>query len=109
MCYGKRFNEESLSIDYKGKTIADVLKMSITEAISFFSDQKNIVKPLKILEQMGMGYLTLGQPSSSLSGGEAQRVKLAKELGRQLKGNTLYVLDEPTTGLSMYEDRKSVV
>lgn len=102
-CLGKRFNEESLSIDYKGKSIADVLDMSISEACSFFSDHNNIRKPLRILEQMGMGYLTLGQPSSSLSGGEAQRVKLAKELGRQRKDNILYVLDEPTAGLSLYD------
>ncbi|HEX3077933.1 MAG TPA: excinuclease ABC subunit UvrA, partial [Lachnospiraceae bacterium] len=102
-CHGKRFNDESLSVVYKGKTIAEVLEMSIAEALSFFEDQSSIVKPLRILEQMGMGYLTLGQPSSSLSGGEAQRVKLAKELGRQLKGNMLYVLDEPTTGLSLYD------
>lgn len=102
-CQGKRFNEESLSVYYKRKTISDVLDMSITEAISFFEDQNSIVKPLRILEQMGMGYLKLGQPSSSLSGGEAQRVKLAKELGRQLKGNMLYVLDEPTNGLSLYD------
>lgn len=77
--------------------------MSIAEACLFFDDQVSIVKPLSILEQMGMGYLTLGQPTSSLSGGEAQRVKLAKELGQQRKGNVLYVLDEPTTGLSMYD------
>jgi len=102
-CHGKRFNEESLSVDYNGKTITDVLAMSIAEACFFFADQSSIVKPLSILEQIGMGYLTLGQPSSSLSGGEAQRVKLAKELGRRLKGNILYVLDEPTTGLSMYD------
>lgn len=102
-CLGKRFREESLSVEYNGKTIADVLEMSIAEAVSFFADQSSIVKPLRILEQIGMGYLTLGQPSSSLSGGEAQRVKLAKELGRQLKGNMLYVLDEPTTGLSLYD------
>lgn len=102
-CHGRRFNEESLSIDYKGKTISDVLGMSIAEACFFFPDQNSIVKPLHILEQMGMGYLALGQPTSSLSGGEAQRVKLAKELGRQLKGNVLYVLDEPTTGLSLYD------
>jgi excinuclease ABC A subunit len=102
-CHGKRFCEESLFVDYKGKTIVDVLEMSVTEAISFFADQNNIMRPLRILEQMGMGYLTLGQPSSSLSGGEAQRVKLAKELGFQRKGNILYVLDEPTTGLSMYD------
>ncbi|WP_455717180.1 ABC transporter [Anaerosporobacter sp.] len=102
-CHGKRFHEESLLVEYKGKTIVDVLEMSIAEAISFFADHSSIVKPLRILEQMGMGYLRLGQPSSSLSGGEAQRVKLAKELGRQLKGNILYVLDEPTTGLSLYD------
>lgn len=103
MCHGKRFHEESLSVDYKGKNIADVLEMSVTEAISFFADQNSIVRPLRILDQMGMGYLTIGQPSSSLSGGEAQRVKLAKELGRHRKGNILYVLDEPTTGLSLYD------
>ena len=103
MCHGKRFNEESISVDYKGKTITDVLAMSITEASFFFADISSIAKPLCVLEQMGMGYLTLGQPSSSLSGGEAQRVKIAKELGRKLKGNMLYVLDEPTTGLSMYD------
>lgn len=102
-CHGERFQEESLSVDYKRKTIVDVLKMSIAEACLFFDDQVSIVKPLSILEQMGMGYLTLGQPTSSLSGGEAQRVKLAKELGQQHKGNVLYVLDEPTTGLSMYD------
>lgn len=102
-CHGKRFNEDSLSVHYNGKTIADVLDMSIAEAIVFFDGQNNIVKPLRILEQMGMGYLTLGQPTSSLSGGEAQRVKLAKELGKQQKGNVLYVLDEPTTGLSLYD------
>ncbi len=102
-CHGKRFQEESLSIYYNGKNIADVLEMSISEALSFFADQASIVKPLQILVEMGMGYLALGQPSSSLSGGEAQRVKLAKELGRQSKGNMLYVLDEPTTGLSLYD------
>ncbi|MDF2845032.1 MAG: hypothetical protein K0R00_3458 [Herbinix sp.] len=102
-CKGKRFNEESLSIDYNGKNIADILELSIAQAILFYADEYNIVKPLHILEQMGMGYLTLGQPTSSLSGGEAQRVKLAKELGRQLKGNILYVLDEPTCGLSLFD------
>ena len=102
-CHGKRFNEDSLSVTYKGKTIADVLEMSITEAIVFFEGQNKIVKPLHILEQMGMSYLTLGQPTSSLSGGEAQRIKLTKELGKQHKGNVLYVLDEPTNGLSLYD------
>ncbi|RDU24906.1 excinuclease ABC subunit UvrA [Anaerosacchariphilus polymeriproducens] len=102
-CHGKRFQEESLFVKYKGKSITDVLEMSIEEACSFFLGQESIVKPLRILEQMGMNYLTLGQPTSSLSGGEAQRVKLAKELGKQRGGNILYVLDEPTTGLSMYD------
>lgn len=102
-CHGKRFQEESLLVDYKGKTIVDVLEMSIAEASFFFADQSSIVKPLRILEQMGMGYLTLGQPTSSLSGGEAQRVKLTKELAQQREGNMLYVLDEPTAGLSLYD------
>ncbi len=102
-CQGKRFQEESLAIKYKGKTIAEVLELSIEEAISFFAEESSIVKPLCILEQMGMGYLSLGQPTTSLSGGEAQRVKLAKELGRQGRGNMLYVLDEPTNGLSIYD------
>ncbi|WP_254306730.1 ATP-binding cassette domain-containing protein [Clostridium sp. 001] len=102
-CHGKRFQEESLLVKYKEKTITDVLEMSIIEAVFFFADQSNIAKPLHILDHMGMGYLTLGQPTSSLSGGEAQRVKLAKELGKQRGGNMLYVLDEPTTGLSMYD------
>ena len=90
-------------VGYRGKTITEVLEMSIAEAVSFFAGQNKIVKPLRVLEQMGMGYLTLGQPTSSLSGGEAQRIKLAKELGKQHQGNMLYVLDEPTTGLSMYD------
>lgn len=102
-CHGKRFNEKSLSIRYQGKTISDVLELSIQEAIPFFEGQYPIVKPLRIMKQMGMDYLKLGQPTSSLSGGEAQRVKLAKALGQQHKGNLLYVLDEPTTGLSMYD------
>jgi len=102
-CHGKRFQEESLCVKYRGKTITDVLEMNIVQAVSFFSDQGSIVRPLRILDQMGMGYLTLGQPTSSLSGGEAQRVKLAKELGKQRGGNMLYVLDEPTTGLSLYD------
>ena len=103
ICHGNRFNSESLLVKYKGKTIAEVLAMSIAEASVFFEDQSSIAKPLRTLEQMGMGYITLGQPTASLSGGEAQRVKLAKELGKQRGGNMLYVLDEPTTGLSMYD------
>lgn len=103
MCHGKRFKDESLIVEYKGKRITDILEMSITDACSFFEEQGSIVKPLRTLEQMGMGYLTLGQPTSSLSGGEAQRVKLAKELGQLRGGNMLYVLDEPTNGLSLYD------
>jgi len=102
-CQGKRFQHESLMVEYKGKRITDILEMSIAQACIFFIDQGSILKPLRILDQIGMGYLTLGQPTSSLSGGEAQRVKLAKELGQQRGGNTLYVLDEPTTGLSLYD------
>lgn len=102
-CHGKRFNDKCLSVYYHKKTIADILAMNIADALFFFADQNSIVKPLRLLEEMGMGYLTLGQPTSSLSGGEAQRVKLSKELGRHLKGNRLYVLDEPTTGLSLYD------
>ena len=102
-CHGMRFNKESLSIQYKGKSISQVLEMNIDEAVSFFEDQIQISKPLTLLKQMGMGYLKLGQPTSSLSGGEAQRIKLAKELGKAHKKNILYVLDEPTTGLSLYD------
>lgn len=102
-CHGMRFNKESLRILYKGKSISQVLEMNINEAVSFFEDQTQISKPLRLLKQMGMGYLKLGQPTSSLSGGEAQRIKLAKELGKSHKKNILYVLDEPTTGLSLYD------
>lgn len=102
-CHGTRYQEESLSVRYQGKTIAQVLEMSIREAVTFFQGQNAIVKPLQILEQMGMGYLTLGQPTSLLSGGEAQRVKLAKEIGKQKGRNILYVMDEPSNGLSMYD------
>ncbi|WP_167956156.1 excinuclease ABC subunit UvrA [Anaerosporobacter faecicola] len=103
VCHGMRFHEDTLAVTYREKNIADILAMSIEEAYDFFADQSAIRKPLRILKQMGMGYLTLGQPTSSLSGGEAQRVKLAKELGKQRGGNMLYILDEPTTGLSLYD------
>ena len=102
-CHGTRYQKESLSVKYHGKTIAEVLALSVTDAVSFFEGEHSIVKPLRILEEMGMGYLTLGQPTSSLSGGEAQRVKLAKKLGKTRKGNVLYIMDEPTTGLSLYD------
>jgi len=98
-CKGKRYNKEALEIHYKGKTIADVLDMTITEALSFFGNVPALKRKLKILEEVGLGYLKLGQPATTSSGGEAQRVKLATELSKRSTGKTLYILDEPTTGL----------
>ncbi|HZD40442.1 MAG TPA: excinuclease ABC subunit UvrA, partial [Terriglobales bacterium] len=98
-CGGERFNEETLNIRFADKNIADVLRMTVEEAVSFFMAFPKIFRPLKILDEIGMGYMTLGQASNSLSGGEAQRVKLAYELGKESHGKTLYVFDEPTTGL----------
>jgi excinuclease ABC A subunit len=105
-CRGKRFREEILDITYRGVTIVDVLAMSVSEAAALFEDRPAIRKMLNVLEETGMGYITLGQPSSTLSGGEAQRIKLAKEIGRRRRGHILYVLDEPTTGLSMHDTAK---
>ncbi|NEW09010.1 excinuclease ABC subunit UvrA [Paenibacillus sp. SYP-B3998] len=102
-CKGKRYNAEALTVRYKGKNISEILDMQVSEAVSFFKDNKAIVSTLKVMERIGMGYITLGQPTSTMSGGEAQRLKLAKEIGKQRKGNILYVLDEPTTGLSLYD------
>lgn len=107
-CHGKRFNDESLSIKYKNKNIHDVLNMSVSEAVNFFEDMPNIAPHLNVLEQIGMGYIKLGQPTPTLSGGESQRVKLAKEIGKKRNGNILYVLDEPTTGLSLYDTAKLI-
>lgn len=102
-CHGKRYLDEILDVNYRGANIIDVLNMSVTDAGALFGDTPSIHAMLSVLEQTGMGYITLGQPSSTLSGGEAQRIKLAKEIGRRRKGNILYVLDEPTTGLSLYD------
>lgn len=102
-CKGLRYKPEILEIKYKDKTISDVLDMTVNEALELFKFQSNISKILKILDDIGMGYITLGQPAPTLSGGEAQRVKLAKELGKAHKGNSLYILDEPTVGLSFYD------
>jgi len=98
-CKGTRYNPETLEVTYKGKNIADVLGMSIAGALKFFANFPTIVRFLKMLDNVGMGYMQLGQPSTTLSGGEAQRVKLASELGKAATGHTLYILDEPTTGL----------
>ncbi|MBL3572138.1 MAG: excinuclease ABC subunit UvrA [Synergistaceae bacterium] len=99
VCGGKRFNHETLDIRYKGKTIADVLEMTVEEAAFFFRDHRRVARRLEVLEEAGLGYIRLGQSATTLSGGEAQRVKLATELGKRFTGQTLYLLDEPTTGL----------
>jgi excinuclease ABC subunit A len=99
VCQGKRYRQETLDINYKGKTIHDVLEMSIKEALEFFSSVPSLKRKLSILDEVGLGYMSLGQSATTLSGGEAQRVKLASELSKRNTGNTLYVLDEPTTGL----------
>jgi excinuclease ABC subunit A len=99
VCEGRRFNEETLAITYKGKTIADVLDLTIDEGLNLFGKVPRIAQQLKLLSDMGLGYLAIGQPSNTLSGGEAQRIKLAHELCKKTRGRTLYTLDEPTTGL----------
>jgi len=99
VCKGQRYNKETLEIYYKGKNIADVLEMTISEALEFFFLIPPLKQRLDILEDVGMGYLKLGQPVTTLSGGESQRLRLSKELGKKATGNTLYILDEPTTGL----------
>jgi excinuclease ABC subunit A len=104
-CQGKRYNRETLEVRYKGKSINDVLNMTINEAVEFFENIPNIIQKIKTLQDVGLGYLTLGQASTTISGGEAQRVKLATELAKRDTGKTLYVLDEPTTGLH-FEDIK---
>jgi excinuclease ABC subunit A len=103
VCKGKRYNPETLSVLYKGKTISDVLEMSISEGLEFFGAIPAIKRKLKTLEDVGLGYIHLGQSATTLSGGEAQRVKLSKELGKRATGQTLYILDEPTTGLHFHD------
>ncbi|MFB6232984.1 MAG: excinuclease ABC subunit UvrA, partial [Haloarculaceae archaeon] len=107
-CDGARYNDETLDVTYKGKTIADVLDMEVAEAYEFFEANSQIRRRLKLLKDVGLGYMSLGQPSTTLSGGEAQRVKLAEELGKKQTGDTLYLMDEPTTGLHKEDERKLI-
>src|SRR5450759_712978 len=106
VCKGKRYNREALEIHYKGRSIADVLEMTDAEALDFFSAVPNVRNKLQTLFDVGLGYVHLGQPATTLSGGEAQRVKLATELSRRATGKTLYLLDEPTTGLHFADVEK---
>jgi len=107
-CDGARYNDRTLDVTYKGETIADVLDMEVSEALEFFEANSQLRRRLQLLEDVGLGYMTLGQPSTTLSGGEAQRVKLAEELGKKQTGETLYLLDEPTTGLHKADERKLI-
>lgn len=99
VCEGKRYNRETLEIEFKGKNIADILDMRIEEALRFFANIPRIKRKLQTIADVGLGYISLGQPATTLSGGEAQRVKLASELHKRSNGKTVYILDEPTTGL----------
>jgi excinuclease ABC subunit A len=108
VCEGRRYNNQTLEVDYKGKNIAEVLKMTVSEAKEFFHAHAKIVNKLETLEAVGLSYMELGQPATTLSGGEAQRVKLSSELSKRETGNTVYILDEPTTGLHFYDLEKLV-
>jgi excinuclease ABC subunit A len=105
-CGGKRYNRETLEVRFKGKSIADVLEMSVEEALRFFAKIPKLRRRLQTLHDVGLDYVKLGQPATTLSGGEAQRIKLAKELGKVATGRTLYILDEPTTGLHFADIEK---
>ena len=108
VCKGKRYNRETLEVKYKGKTISDVLDMTVEEALAFFENIPQIKTKMQALYDVGLSYIKLGQPATTLSGGEAQRVKLATELARRDTGKTMYILDEPTTGLHIYDVKKLV-
>ena len=109
VCKGARYNRETLEVHYKGKTIAEVLDMTIEEAVTFFQNVPRIARKLEVIRDVGLGYIRLGQPATTLSGGEAQRVKLATELSKRSTGKTLYILDEPTTGLHAADIHKLLV
>jgi excinuclease ABC subunit A len=106
ICNGKRYNRETLEIRYKGKNITDVLDMTVNQAFEFFNRIRNIRSKLQTLVDVGLGYIQIGQPATTLSGGEAQRVKLSRELSKKGTGRTLYILDEPTTGLHVDDIKK---
>ena len=105
VCNGRRYNDEVLCVKYRGKSINDVLNMTIQEARGFFEDQRYILNKLNVLWEIGLGYVALGQHSNTLSGGESQRIKLATELSKRKRQNSLYILDEPTTGLHIEDIR----
>ena len=107
-CHGKRYNRETLEVKYKGKSIYDVLEMTVEEGMYFFESIPKIHRKLKTLYDVGLGYVKIGQPATTLSGGEAQRVKLATELSKRSTGRTIYILDEPTTGLHTADVHKLV-
>jgi len=108
VCKGKRYNKETLEVKYKGKSIADILDMTVEEALEFFNNVPRIKQKIQTLHDVGLGYIKLGQPSTTLSGGEAQRIKLATELSKRPTGKTLYILDEPTTGLHIADVHRLV-
>ena len=108
VCKGKRYNRETLDVHYKGKSIYDVLEMTVDEGVEFFEHIPKIARKLKTLQEVGLGYIKIGQPATTLSGGEAQRVKLSTELSKRSTGNTIYILDEPTTGLHTADVHKLI-
>jgi excinuclease ABC subunit A len=105
-CEGRRYRSEVLQVEYKGKNVSEVLQLTVDEAVAFFASQPVLGRRLKILQEVGLGYLRLGQPATTLSGGEAQRLKIAAELGVRLASDHLYILDEPTTGLHLDDVKK---